>query len=130
MKSKITLVVRVLLGLVFFASGVAWLAGYAEPPPDLPENLKAFNSIMEATVYLMPLVKSLELICGLLLIAGFFVPLALVILGGITLHILLVHVFLAPIGLPIAIVLGLMLVYLGFFAEPYRGPIRALFRPR
>lgn len=128
MKSKITLIVRVLLGLLFFAAGITGLLGLVEQPADLPEGLKTFNAGMMASVYLMPLVKSLETLCGILLIAGFFVPLALVILAAISVNIFFVHAFLAPEGLPLAIVIGMALIYLGFFAEPYRGPIRGLFR--
>lgn len=130
MQSKITLVVRILLGLLFVAASAAYFAGVAEPPPDLPERLKTFNAGMEATGYMMPLVKSLELICGLLLLSGFFVPLAIVILSAISLHIFLVHAFMAPEGVPLAVIIGLLLIYLGFFAEPYRGRIRALFQAR
>ncbi len=130
MQAKITLVLRILLGLAFFAAGLVYWLGVANPPPDLPERLQTFNAGMAASGYLLELVKALEVICGLLLIAGFFVPLALVILAAITLNIFLVHAFMAPEGVPVALVLGLLLIYLGFFAEPYRHTIRALFRLR
>jgi len=51
---------------------------------------------MEATVYLMPLLKVTELLCGLAFISGRFVPLATVVIFPITLNILLFHTFLAP----------------------------------
>ncbi len=75
----------------------------------------------------MPLLKATEIACGLLLISGFFVPLALIVLAPIIIHIFLIHFFLAPQGLPIAVVLGLLELYLAFFAEPYKGIVRKIF---
>jgi putative oxidoreductase len=130
LKSKLTLVIRILLGLVFVASGIVGLLNIVPPPEDLPENLKAFNAGLMASVYFMPLLKATEVVCGLFLIAGFFVPLALVVLAPIVLNIFFVHAFLAPQGLPIAVVIGVFLAYLAFFAEPYASVVRQLFRPK
>lgn len=130
MKSKVTLVLRVLLGLLFLAAGVVGLFNLVPPPPDMPEALQAFNAGLMASKYFMPLVKATEIICGLMLVTGMFVPLALVVLAPIVLNIFFVHAFLAPEGLPLAIVIGSVLVYLSFFAEPYASVIRPLFRPK
>ncbi len=128
MKSKITLVARLLLGLLFFAAGLVGLLNLVPPPENLPEGLKTFNAGMEASGYMMKLVKGVETLCGLLLITGQFVPLALVALAPIALNIFLVHAFLAPEGLPLAIIIGIILIYLSFFAEPYSSTIKQLFR--
>lgn len=128
MKSKITLVARLLLGLVFLASGLVGLLNLVPPPPDLPERLQTFNAGMMASGYFFPLVKGTETICGLLLLSGMFVPLALVVLAPVVLNIFLVHAFMAPEGLVLAVILGSLLVYLSFFAEPYAPVIKQLFR--
>lgn len=128
MKSKITLIARILLGFVFFASGLAGLLKLAPPPADLPERLMTFNAGLEATGYFMVLLKVTETLCGLLILAGQFVPLALVILAPVMLNIFLVHAFMAPSGLPLAIILGLLMIYLSFFAQPYSATIKQLFR--
>lgn len=128
MKSKITLIARILLGFVFFASGLAGLLKLAPPPADLPERLMTFNAGLEATGYFMVLLKVTETVCGLLILAGQFVPLALVILAPVMLNIFLVHAFMAPSGLPLAIILGLLTIYLSFFAQPYSATIKQLFR--
>lgn len=128
MKSKITIAARILLGLVFFASGLVGLLNLVPPPPDLPEKLQTFNAGLMASGYFMPLLKGTETICGLLLLAGMFVPLALVILAPIVLNIFLVHLFLAPQGLILAVILGVLLVYLAFFSEAYSPTIKQLFR--
>lgn len=128
MKAKLPLIARLLLGFVFFAGGLTGLLNLFPPPPDLPEKLQAFNTGLMATGYFMPFLKATETLCGLALLTGFFVPLALVILAPITIHIFLVHVFLAPEGLPVAIIVGLLMVYLSFFAKPYSERIKPLFR--
>lgn len=127
MKAKVTLVARLLLGFVFFASGLAGLLNLAPPPADLPENLKTFMAGMMATQFLFPLVKGTETICGALLLSGQFVPLSLVVLAPVVLNIVLVHAFMAPSGLPLAIVIAALEAYLAFFASPYKTAIRAIF---
>lgn len=127
MKAKIPLIARVLLGLVMFASGLAGLLQLAPPPADMPENLATFFKGISATGYFLTLLKGTETVCGLLLLIGYFVPLALVVLAPIVLNIFLVHAFMAPSGLPLALILGLLMIYLSFFS-PYSSPIRQLFK--
>lgn len=124
---KAPMIARILLGLVLFASGLAGLLNLAPPPADLPADLKTFMDGMMATKYFFPLLKGTETICGALLLSGFFVPLTLVVLAPIILNIFLTHLFMAPSGLPLAIILGLLEIYLAFFASPYKEVIRPLF---
>lgn len=131
MKAKLPLIARLLLGFVFFASGVMGLIMWINKsplPPDLPERLVTFNQGLEASIYFTPFLKIVETLCGAMLLVGWFVPLALVILAPVVLNIFLVHSFLAPSGIPLALVLGLLMIYLSFFAPPYAPSIKQLFR--
>ncbi len=128
MKAKFPLIARILLGLIFFVFGLLGLLNVFPPPPDLPERLQTFNKGMEASIYMMPFVKTVETLCGLALLAGMFVPLALVILAPVVLNIFLVHAFMAPEGLILAVIIGLLMIYLSFFAAPYAPTIKSLFR--
>lgn len=128
MKSKLPVIARILLGLIFFVFGLAGLLNLFPPPPGLPERLQTFNAGLMAAGYFLPFLKLTETICGLLLLSGMFVPLALVVLAPIAIHIFLVHAFLAPSGLPMAIVIGLLLSYLSFFAQPYASVVKQLFK--
>lgn len=130
MKSKATLVVRILMGLIFFAAGLAGLLNLAPPPADMPENMKTFMAGLMATGYFFTLLKATEVVCGALLLSGFFVPLALVILAPITLNIFMVHAFMDPKGLPVALALGAFQIYLSFFAQPYSLKIKSLFQKK
>ena len=128
MKSKLPLIARLLLGFVFFAGGIAGLLNLVPTPPDLPERMQTFNTGLAASIYFFPFLKITETVCGALLLAGIFVPLALIVLAPIVLNIFLVHAFLAPSGLPIAIIVGLLLTYLAFFAQPYSSAVKQIFR--
>ncbi len=128
MKAKLPLVARLMLGFIFFAGGLVGLLNLVPPPPDLPEKLQAFNSGLMASGYFFPLLKTTETVCGFLLLSGMFVPLALVMLAPVVVNILMVHIFLAPSGLPIAIVVSVLLIYLAFFSAPYSPVIKQLLR--
>lgn len=120
-------IARVLLGLVFFASAITYYFNLVPQPKDLPEKMLTFMAGMVATGYMLPTVKALELICGGLLLVNRFVPLALTLLAPIIVNIFALNAFLAPTGLPIAIVIGALEVYL---AWAYRSAFRPMLAPR
>ena len=130
MKAKVPLIARLLLGAVFLFGSVTFFLNLIPPPADMPERLTTFNAGLMASGYFFNLLKMTELACGLMLVTGFFVPLALVVLAPISLNIFLVHAILAPEGLPLAAIIGALMIYLSFFAEPYASVIRPLFRPQ
>jgi uncharacterized membrane protein YphA (DoxX/SURF4 family) len=105
------IIVRVLMGLIFlFASIVYVLVFYFKlfPIPEMTGDVKRFNEGMFAAVYLMPLVKIVEFLCGVAFVTGRFVPLAVVLISPIIINIFMFHAFLQPEGLPLAsfLVLG------------------------
>lgn len=125
---KVTLIARVLMGLIFLGAGVSF---FMSTPPTLPEGpMNDFFKGMAATGYFFYLLKGVEIAAGLLLISGFFVPLILVVLAPVILNIFLVHAFMAPEGLILATVLGILEIYLAFFSAEYGPTIKALFRLR
>jgi uncharacterized membrane protein YphA (DoxX/SURF4 family) len=119
------IIVRSLMGLLFLFASITFLFKLITPPP-LAGAMKTFNDGLMASVYLMPTVKVLELACGLAFLSGRFVPLATVLIAPIIVNILLVHAFLGPEGLPIAIFLVLAN---GFLAYHHRERYRPLFKP-
>lgn len=125
--SKVTLIARILSGFIFLGAGIAFF--FTTPPP-LEGAMADFFKGMAATGYFFYLLKVTEITCGLLLMSGFFVPLALVVLAPIILNIFMVHAFMQPSGLPLAIVIGLLEVYLAFFSREYSPKIKALFKPK
>jgi uncharacterized membrane protein YphA (DoxX/SURF4 family) len=77
---------------------------------------------LAASGYTMYVVKVVELLAGIALIAGQFVPLALVMLAPIVVNIALFHLVLAPnYGLVV-----FMLALQGFVAWSYRDAFRGV----
>ncbi len=118
------IIVRSLMGLLFLFASVTYLFKLITPPP-LTGAMKTFNDGLMASVYLMPTVKVVELVCGLAFLSGRFVPLATVLIAPILVNILGVHLFLAPEGLPLAI--GLVLAN-GFLAWHHRSSYQGLLK--
>lgn len=128
-RSKLPTAARMLLGLVFFVFG---LNGFLQflPQPPLPAPAGALMGAMAASGYMLPLIKGTEVLAGLLLLGGRFVPLALVLLAPIIVNIALFHVVLAPVNL---IMVVLLLALEGYLAWAYRaaftGVLQANARP-
>lgn len=95
-------VVRSLLGLLFVFASVAYLFKLIPQPP-VEGNMLTFRQGLEASVYIMYVVKVTELVCGIAFVTGRFVPLATVLIAPITINIVGVHSFLAHEGLPVAL---------------------------
>jgi len=103
----ISAIPRILLGLVFAV--MPWMAilHLAKNPP-LPAGALDFVTALMKTGYMMPLVWGTEIVAGVLILLGIFVPFALVLLTPVMVNILLFHAFLAPVGGPLAIILALL----------------------
>lgn len=125
--SKVSTGSRYLLGLVYFVFGLNFFLNFIPPPPEMPENMKAVMSGFMATGYLFPFIKITEIVCGALLLGGFFAPLSLIILAPITLNILGIHVFVAPSGLPMAAVMVVLHV---LAARNYKETFAPLLRAK
>ena len=121
----VTIIARVLLGFIFVGSGIAF---FLTTPPPMSGPMAEFFEGMSATGYFFYLLKGTEIVCGLMLMSGFFVPLALVILAPVILNIFLVHAFMMPDGLLVAAVIGALEVYLAFFSPQYSPRIKQLFK--
>jgi putative oxidoreductase len=95
-------ITRILLGILLIFSSMAYFFNLI-PVPELFGAIKEFNEGVEASGYLIPLIKGTELVCGLALLSGYFVPLALVIFFPLAVNIMCLHFTIAPEGIPIAI---------------------------
>jgi len=103
----ISLIPRILLGLVFGV--MPWLAIlHLAPNQPMPPVALDFVGALMKTHYMMPLVWGTEIVAGVLILVGVFVPFALVLLAPVLVNILLFHAFLSPSGRGLAIVLCLL----------------------
>jgi hypothetical protein len=92
---KTVLVARILLGLVFAVFGLNGFWTFL-PPPEIPEVAMPYMGGLASTGFFFPMLKTVELISGVCLVAGVFVPLALILLAPIVVNIALFHFVLAP----------------------------------
>lgn len=107
------IIVRVLMGLLFVFGAVAFFLKLGGEP-QLEGNMKTFFEGLVASGYFLTLLKITELVCGIALIVGRFVPLTLVILSPIIVNIFFVHLFLDRTGLPVALFLVLANIFLAY----------------
>lgn len=116
-----TLIVRSLLGILFLFTSVSYFL-HLNPEPASTGDFKAFQVGLVASTYLIPLAKSIELLCGLSFVTGKFTTLANIIIFPVIINILLINYFLTPENLPIAIGIFLANIFLIYSHwENYRG---------
>jgi hypothetical protein len=103
---------RILLALVFLvgaANGFAWMITGQDliHPPTSEAGLR-FEAALRESGFLWPLMKSIDLVAGLMLLFNRAPALALLLLLPIIVVIVLFHLVLNPGGLPIAVLLSVL----------------------
>jgi putative oxidoreductase len=108
---KIAIVVaRVLLGLVFFASGLVSILNLGKMG-GMPVDATTFLTLMVTHNY-TKIIALFMLTGGLLLLVGRFVPIGLMLLGPILVNILLFHILFGVPGIITGLVCTLLEVFL------------------
>jgi putative oxidoreductase len=98
----LTVIARVLLGLVFVVLGSNAFFHFM-PMPEMTGYPGQFIGSMAATGYLQA-VAAFQVAGGLVLLIGRFVPVGLTLLGPVIVNIFMYHVFMDHSGMPIALV--------------------------
>lgn len=111
MKKKILFVVSLLFGLVFINAGLNKFFNYMPVPEDLPEEVIKMSTAMMEIGWLMPLIAVAEIAGGVLFITKKYRALGAIIIFPVMVGILLTHFIVAPSGLPLALVLLAVLVW-------------------
>ncbi len=115
---------RILLGFIFFASGLNGIFQFVAPPP-MEGNAATFIEGLVASGYVFPVIFATYIIAGAALLANRFVPLALILLAPAIVNIFAMHLLLEPESLPVALVVVALEIFL---AWRYRDAYRPLFR--
>lgn len=116
------LVSRILLGLVFLASGISGF--FITTPPPMPGLAGAFQDVFFHSHWVL-FIDVVELIAGILFLFNRFVPLALVTTAAIIFNILVFHIVMMPVGIfPGLVLLGLWLI-VAFSVRPHLAPLLA-----
>jgi putative oxidoreductase len=117
--------VRILLGLAFVFFGANIFFHFLPMPPPPPGDAGAFAGAMMRSGY-MDVVAALQVLGGLCLLTGRLAPLGLTLLGPVIFNIVLFHIFFDRSGLPMAIIISVLALFLLWI---YRYKFPAIFRP-
>jgi putative oxidoreductase len=121
----LTIIVRILLGLMFIVFGSNFFLNFIPMPPPPPGLAGDYFKVFSASGY-MYVVGAIQLLSGLLLLIGRFVPLALTMLAGMIFNILVFHILMAPEGIGMGIVVAVLEVFLIW---SYRDRFAGILRP-
>ncbi|MGO4293018.1 MauE/DoxX family redox-associated membrane protein [Chitinophaga sp. RAB17] len=105
MKNKILFVVCLLFGLMFINAGLNKFFNYMPMPKDMPESLMKLMGAFMSISWLMPLVGTVEVVGGALFIMQKTRALGAIVILPVMVGVLLTNLINAPSGLPIALVL-------------------------
>lgn len=117
------IIARVLMGLLFTVTGLnGFLHFIPEPKDPMPEGAMAFAGALMKSGYMFPIIMGTQLLVGVLLLVNRFVPLALALIAPIIVGIVTFHVFLAPTGTVMALVILALELYLAWaYSASYRS---------
>jgi uncharacterized membrane protein YphA (DoxX/SURF4 family) len=121
----LTIIARILLGLIFVFFGSNGFLHFLPMPP-LPQGVTGeYLHAFFASGYVY-VISGFQVAGGLLLLIGRFVPLGLTILAAIIVNIWTFHLLMAPQGLPPAVVVTILELFLVW---SYRDRFAGILRP-
>jgi len=120
--NKAIVVARILLGALFLLFGLNFFLHFLKMP--MPTGDAGTYMGVLFMHHFLYVVGALQVIGGLLLLVGRFVPLGLVLLGPVIVNILLYHMLLEPNGIAPGVVVTVLELFLLF---AYRKSFRGLF---
>jgi putative oxidoreductase len=121
--AKVVVGARLILGVVFVVFGLNGFLHFL-PQPAVPAEAGAFFGALARSRYMLPLLFATQLVGGTLVLAGIFVPFALVLLAPVIVNILLFHLFLDPAGIGPGLLVALCELVLAWH---HRRSFRGLF---
>jgi uncharacterized membrane protein YphA (DoxX/SURF4 family) len=99
-------IARYLLGVIFLVFGLNGFLHFIPMP--MPSGVAGQFFMALGVSHYFVVVFLIQLVAAVLLLAGRYVPLALAIIAPVVVNILCYHVFMAPSGLPMAVILSLL----------------------
>lgn len=103
----LTIIARLLLGLAFTVFGLNFFLHFIPQPPPPPGLAGDYIKVFVASGY-ANVIGAVQLIIGLLLLIGRFVPVALTMLAAMIFNILAFHLLMEPAGVGPGIVVMLL----------------------
>ena len=126
MKKKILFVVSLLFGLLLINGGLNKFFNYMPVPPDMPAEVIKDGMALVEIEWLMPLIAMAEIVGGILILFARTRALGVLVVFPVMVGVLLTHIFTAPSGLPIALVIWVCLGWIIYEnREKYLGLLKA-----
>ena len=123
MKSMI-IIARTVLAINFVVFGSNMFFHFIPMPPPPEGSARDFMAALYMSHYLY-VVGALQVTGGLLLLLGRWVPLGLTLLGPVIVNIVCFHALMAPAGLPMAIIVSVLALFLLWrHRENFAGIVR------
>ena len=120
----VTLIARLLLGLAFVVFGLFPFLTFLPQPPPPPGLAGDYVKVFTASHYAQ-VIGAMQLLSGLTLLSGKFVPLGLTILGAILFNIWAFHLLMEPASiLPGAVATLLWALVVWQYRERFAGILR------
>ena len=122
----VSTVARYLLGLIFLVFGLNGFLNFIHQPP--PSNPLAIQFLVAVSAsHYMAVVSLAQIIGGILLLAGRFVPLGLAVLAPVLVNILNYHISMDPRGIGLGLITTILWVIVFL---PYRSSFAPIFQQR
>ena len=99
-------IARILLGVIFLVFGLNGFLQFIKMPPPTGVALQFMGALIAS--HEIAVIMVLQVIGAVLLLINRFVPLALLLLGPVIVNIVLFHAFMAPNGLPMALIVSVL----------------------
>src|SRR5262249_35467186 len=99
-------IARYLLGLIFLTFGLNGFLHFIPMPPPMGVAAQFLGALFVSRFYVVLFL--LQIVPAVLLLVNRYVPLALTILAPVIFNILCIHIFMAPAGLPLAVVVTVL----------------------
>lgn len=113
MNPKLTIILRLLLGLILLVFGANKFFQFIPAPPMEGPPSDFFGALF-ATGYMIPLIAITEIVAGVLLLTNKWTGLALIFAAILSVNIILFHIMLAPASIAagaVVAILTMVLIY-------------------
>src|SRR5258706_1427052 len=121
----IATIAQIILGCVFVLFGLNIFLQFLHMPPPPSGPAGDFGKALFVSHFFF-VVGALQIVGGVLCLAGRFVPLGLTLLGPVIVNILLFHILLNPTGLTMAIVVAVLaLIVLWYHRASFAGLVKS-----
>jgi len=117
---------RVSLGLIFFVAGLdGFIDVLPHPSKPLPERAVLFAGALIKSGFLFPMLKGTELIAGAIFLSNRLVPLAVAMTAPVIVNMVAFHLFHAPDGRLLALILLALEAFLALTHRRVFWPLSA-----